>query len=257
MSDTTQPSFKDHFSGHAASYAASRPRYPAELFSELAGLCAARECAWDCATGNGQAARSLSAHFERVIATDASAKQIESAEPHTRIEYRVVAAENPGLASASIDLITVAQALHWFDVERFFAATKNVLRPGGILAYWCYGFCSVEQRCEEVIRSLYEFVGDYWPPERVIVENGYRDIEPPLPVIDTGEHHMQVEWSADQMIDYMQTWSACQRYRSATGKDPLDGFAQALKGHWGPGSRIVRWPLRLTVGRAPGPVNAG
>ena len=253
MPDTKKPTFKDHFSGHAASYAASRPRYPAALFSELAGLCASHERAWDCATGNGQAARSLSAHFEQVIATDASAEQIESAEPHARIEYRVVPAEDPGLDAASVDLITVAQALHWFDVERFFAAAENVLRPGGILAYWCYGFCAVDEGCEDVIRSLYEFVGDYWPPERVIVENGYRDIEPPLPTVEMAEHHMQVEWSADQMIDYMQTWSACQRYRRTTGENPLDGFAPTLKDRWGPGSRVVRWPLKLTIGRAPGP----
>lgn len=251
MPETIQAPFKDHFSGHASSYAASRPRYPAALFSELAGLCAARERAWDCATGNGQAACSLAAHFDHIIATDASAEQIESAEPHARVDYRVVPAETPGLGPASIDLITVAQALHWFDIERFFAAAKNTLRPGGVLAYWCYGFCSTEPACDEIVRSIYEFVGDYWPPERVLVENGYRDIEPPLPVIDTDEFHMQVDWSADRMLDYVRTWSACQRYRRSIGKDPLDGFAEMLKGHWGSGRRSVRWPLRLTVGQVP------
>lgn len=251
MLDSSGQPFKDHFSGHAASYAASRPYYPAELFSHLAGLCAERTRAWDCATGNGQAAHSLTRHFDAVVASDASTEQILAAPLHPQIEYRVAPAENSGLDADSVDLITVAQALHWFDIERFFAEVNNVLRPGGILAYWCYGLCSVERGCDEILRSMYEFVDEHWPAERIIVEQGYRDIEPPLPVVDTPEFPMRAEWSADQLLDYIRTWSACQRFKRSVGKDPLEDFAESLRERWGPGARTVHWPLYLTVGQAP------
>lgn len=251
MPNISPPSFQDHFSGHAAHYAASRPSYPDVMFADLAKLCTTRDCAWDCATGNGQAARSLAQHFDRVVATDASAEQIASARPQHNIDYRVAPAEAPGLGSGTIDLVTVAQALHWFDVERFFAAAKDVLRPGGVLAYWCYGFCSVESGCDEVTQSVYKFVDEFWPPERVIVEEGYRSIDVPLPTIEGGDYEMQVQWRAGQMLDYIHSWSACQRYERAKGRSPLDGFATTLRERWGDGARTVRWPLELTVCRAP------
>ena len=243
--------FKDHFSGHAKSYAASRPHYPAELFSYLAGLCRERECAWDCATGNGQAAHALAAHFESVVATDASATQIDAALPHPRIDFRVAPAEHSGLERASFDLITVAQALHWFDVDAFFAEATSVLRPGGVLAYWCYGLCSITPECDEIVRGAYSFVDRYWLPERATVERGYRDIVPPMPTIETPAFRMQLDWTADQMIDYMRTWSASQRYRRATGADPLAGFVEPLRARWGPDARPVRWPLHLSVAPLP------
>ena len=251
MSAGDEAPFKDHFSGHAASYASSRPRYPDALFAHLADCCDTRELAWDCATGNGQAARSLAAYFDRVVATDASAEQVASADPHPGIVYRVAPAEAPGLDPHTVDLITVAQALHWFDITEFFAAAISVLRPGGVLAYWSYGLCSVNPACDEITQAAYEFVDDYWPPERAMVETGYRDIEPPLPRIPCPEFDMQLAWSAEQMLDYMNTWSACQRCARATASDPLDGFAEKLRSCWGPGTRTVHWPLALTAVRAP------
>ena len=250
MTDVPDSGFKDHFSGHAERYAAARPRYPDALFAHLAELCASRECAWDCATGNGQAALALAGRFDRVIATDASEEQVRAAPRHPRVEFRVAPAEASGLAADSIDLVTVAQALHWFDVERFFAEAKTVLRPGGILAYWCYGLCEITPDCDAVVQAAYEHVDDYWPPERVIVEGGYRDIRPPLPVVTVPEFRMRLDWTAEQMLGYLETWSATQRYVRARGEDPLADFAPRLRDAWGSGVRPVRWPIHLTVVRA-------
>ena len=244
--------FKDHFSGHAASYAAARPTYPAELFSFLASQCSRRRCAWDCATGNGQAAHSLSTHFERVLATDASAAQIDAAAACDRVEYRVAAAEASGLGSGTADLVTVAQALHWFDIDSFFAEAARVLRADGLLAYWCYGLCEITPECDGIVGEAYRFVDEYWPAERTIVDAAYADIEPPGRTLATPELHMQAEWTAEQMLDYIATWSANERYRKATGEDPLQRFAMRLRRAWGGGPRRVRWPVHLTVARPAG-----
>lgn len=243
--------FKDHFSGHARDYASARPTYPAELFDFLAGLAPARERAWDCATGNGQAARELARHFDEVIATDASEQQVAAAAAHPGVTYRTAAAESPGLDDRSIDLVTVAQALHWFDVPRFFDAVTRVLRPRGVLAAWCYGTCEVEPACDRLIHGLYDALNPWWPPERAIVESGYRDIELPFPLVDAPRFLMRLSWRADDMLAYVATWSATQRCRVDTGKDPLVTIAEPLRKAWGSGRREVRWPIHLKAGRAP------
>jgi SAM-dependent methyltransferase len=243
-------SFKDHFSGHADSYAAFRPTYPAALTQFLADCCEQRRLAWDCATGSGQTARALTACFEKIIATDASARQIESAMAHPRIEYRVAAAEDSGLSARSVDLITVSQALHWFDIERFFDEAARVLVPGGVLSAWSYEMCIVEPAVDELIRALYREVDAWWPPERRIVEARYSDIELPIPEIAAPEFEMTADWSADAMLGYLRTWSACQRFLRERGTDPVSGIERALRGAWGEGRREVRWPIALKVGRA-------
>lgn len=157
--------FKDHFSGHAGQYARFRPRYPEALFSYLALLAPVREFAWNCATGNGQAAIGLAAHFERVIATDASSQQIESAEPHARVEYRVAPAENSRLPADSIDLVTAAQALHWFDIPAFFAEAQRVLKPGGVTAVWAYNLLRISPEVDALVNRFYlETTAAFWPP---------------------------------------------------------------------------------------------
>ncbi|HEX7062862.1 MAG TPA: class I SAM-dependent methyltransferase [Woeseiaceae bacterium] len=246
-----EPSFKDHFSGHAASYAAFRPRYPDALFDFLARSAPAREHAWDCGTGNGQTAVSLAAHFERVTATDASAAQIAAAEPHPRVAYRVAAAEASGIDEETVDLVTVAQALHWFDIERFFAEALRVLAPGGVLAVWCYGLCRVERRIDAVIEGLYRAVDAWWPPERRLIEEGYRSITLPLPALPAPAFAMSADWSADAMLGYLRTWSACQRHLAERGTDPVRTVEDELCALWGAGSRTVRWPLALKAGRRP------
>ncbi len=239
--------FKDHFSGHAGSYAAARPVYPDSLFTYLATLCAGHELAWDCATGNGQAARSLTPYFDKVIASDASENQIAVAQAHPKIEFRVASAEESGLESDSVDLITVAQALHWFDTQRFFTEARRVLKPGGVLATWVYDRTSLPAECKDVIEKAYTETASYWAPERKFVENHYRDFTLPMPEIPVRAFELQLEWTVEQMLAYMRTWSGTQRYMKATGQDPVAVYEQELKTAWGEGTRDVRWPLFLRI----------
>ncbi|HEX2140116.1 MAG TPA: class I SAM-dependent methyltransferase [Woeseiaceae bacterium] len=241
--------FKDHFSGHAASYAAYRPGYPPELFRFLADCCDKRRLAWDCATGNGQTAVLLAEHFDEVIATDASAAQIGAARAHPKVSYRIAPAERSGLDNRSIDLITVAQALHWFDLDRFFDEAERVLVTGGVLAAWSYALCRVDPEVDALVLELYRSVDRYWPPERRIVENGYRDIDLPMTPVATPGFDMTARWTAEAMLGYLRTWSACQRYLRETGADPVEAIAAALRTAWGSGEREVHWPLAIRIAR--------
>jgi SAM-dependent methyltransferase len=243
-------SFKDHFSGHAQSYAAYRPTYPEELFRFLADCCSRTRHAWDCATGNGQTAIALVPYFERLTATDASATQIDAARPHPRIGYRVAQAEESGLPARSVDLVTVSQALHWFDIDRFLAEALRVLAPGGVLAAWSYALCSVDPAADSLILDFYKSIDEYWPPERRIVEEGYRGIEFPMAAIPAPDFEMAADWSADAMLGYLRTWSASQRFLKDRGVDPVDAIEEPLRAAWGYGERRVRWPLALKLGRA-------
>lgn len=246
-------SFKDHFSGHADTYAAARPRYPAALSAWLAAQCVRRERAWDAGCGNGQATVALAAHFERVIGTDPSAAQIEAAEAAPNVEYRVEAAEAPTLADASCDLITVAQALHWFDLDRFLAQVRRVLRPGGVLAAWTYGLSRVDADVDAAYRRLYvDLLDAYWPPERRHVENGYADLALPFRRIETPAFEMVVAWTLPQYLAYLRSWSASQRYLRENGEDPVAQVKEEMAAAWGDAAqaRDVRFPLALRAGRA-------
>jgi SAM-dependent methyltransferase len=247
--------FADHFSSAAAEYARFRPRYPAALFSYLASLVSNPALAWDCATGSGQAAVALAGHLARVVATDASAEQIAHAEPHPRVEYRVAAAERSGLGAASVDLITVAQALHWFDLPAFYAEAARVLRPGGVIAVWCYGHMVMPDAAfQQTLDRFYsETVGPFWPPERRLVEEGYGGLHFPFIKIPAPSFAMEMRASLDGLLGYLGTWSATQRYVQATGRDPLPELRPELEKHWGDPEvqTTVRWPLSLRAGRTP------
>ncbi len=246
-------SFADHFSGVASEYAEFRPRYPDALFDWLAALAAHRDLAWDCATGSGQAAVALASRFERVIATDASAGQIAVAPPHPRVEYRVAPAEASGLPPASVDLLTVAQALHWFDRPAFYAEARRVMRPGGIVAAWTYGHPSIDEpRADAVLQRFYsETVGLYWPEERALVDAGYRTIDFPFAEVAPPPFEMETRWTLVSLVGYVSTWSAVTRFREAGKGDPVPAFAEALATHWGDRGlpRRIAWPLALRVGR--------
>lgn len=247
-------SFKDHFSKQAGDYAKYRPVYPPALFEYLASLVSRHELAWDAGTGSGQAALGLAAHFQRIVATDPSAAQIRNAVPHPRVEYRVAPAEQTDLADAGVDLIAVAQALHWFDLDRFYREVRRVLRPGGALAAWCYGLNEVGPEVDEIVRRFYsETVGPYWPPERRYIDEQYRTIpfpftEPAAPVFD-----MSVSWTLEEFIGYLGTWSAVQRYARERGQNPLKPIHDDLRRAWGspPARRRVTWPIHLRVGIQP------
>lgn len=242
--------FHDHFSGHAASYATCRPTYPDELFHILAESCVQHRLAWDCATGNGQAAAAVARHFARVIATDASAEQIKAATPQRGVEFRVGRAEESGIEDRSVDLITVAQALHWFDIDRFFAEAERVLAPGGVLAVWSYERCSVNAECDRVIERIFAEVEEYWPPERSIVEGGYKDVDMPFTALSLPPISMNMQWTVTDALGYFRTWSASRRYLAERGRDPFAGLEESLRIAWGSGRRSMRWPLTCRAGRA-------
>lgn len=244
--------FADHFSAHAADYRAFRPTYPPALFEYLAGLAPDRRMACDCGTGNGQAAVALAEHFERVVATDASEKQIAAAEPHPKVEYRVAPAEAAPLPDGSVDLVTVAQALHWFDHPRFYAEVRRVARPGAVLAAWTYDFHSVGPDLDPLLDRLQaEYVGPYWPPERVYVSAGYRNIPFPFADVPAPAFALTADWPFDRLLGYMNTWSAVKRFAAANGFNPIDRLADEMRAAWGDpsGPREVRWHLHLRVGR--------
>lgn len=245
--------FKDHFSSQATDYARFRPNYPAELFAWLAGIAPARGTAWDCGTGSGQAAVGLAAHFEQVIATDPSRKQLDHAEPHPRVDYRVASAEVSLLDTASIDLVTVAQAIHWFDLDKFYAEAKRVLKPGGIIAAWTYTLLDVEAGIDELLTDCYKnVVGPYWPPERRMVDDRYRTLPFPFEPIGSPAFEIRTEWSRGDLLGYLGTWSATQAYMKAKGVDPLVEFSRRLALLWPDPALIktLRWPLHLRVGRS-------
>jgi len=243
-------SFKDHFSKQAANYAKFRPRYPQELFDYLGSIAPSRQLAWDCGTGNGQAAVGLASVFDHVIATDASEKQISNAQAHERVEYRIAPAENSGIESGTIDLIMVAQALHWFDLDRFRAEARRVLTPKGLLAASAYNLLHIEPAIDEVInRYYYEVVGPFWPPERVLVEK-FEELRLPFSEIQAPSFEMIAQWNLEHLVGYLRSWSATQRFIAANQRDPLDEIADELGAAWDKTkqTRRVIWPLTLRVG---------
>ena len=244
--------FKDHFSSASDRYAAYRPDYRAALFAWLAGLCTERDTAWDCATGSGQAALGLAPHFRHVVATDASAEQIRHIQSHPAIDYRVAPAEASGLADRSIDLVTVAQAAHWFDLPHFYAEAMRVLKPGGLIALWGYGRMVLPGKMDAPFQRFYaETVGPYWPPERALIDDAYRSLDFPFAEIEAPAFHIEVEWTLPRLMDYLSTWSAVKRFQATQEHNPLPALMAELQPGWGnpETARKLQWPLFLRVGR--------
>jgi len=249
-----QTPFKDHFSGHAEEYASFRPTYPTALFQWLAEHSPQNRLAWDCASGNGQAAQALVEYFDAVVASDASSQQLQHASEHPRIDYRVEAAENSSLAGQSVDLVTVAQAYHWFDHDRFHREVERVLKPGGLLAVWTYKLAMINAGIDALVYDLYENVlGQYWPEERTFIERDYADFSLPWQELSVQGFSMTVEWRLDQLLGYLGTWSALKRYRKVNNDNPLENARRTLSEVWGKPeeSKTVEWPLVLRVCRKP------
>jgi SAM-dependent methyltransferase len=241
--------FKDHFSKQAADYAKFRPRYPREMFEYLGTVAPSRKLAWDSATGNGQAAVSLAKVFERVIATDASEKQIANAQRHERVVYRVAPGEDSGIDLETVDLVMVAQALHWFDLDRFYTEARRVLKHEGVLAASAYNLLHIGPGIDEIVNRYYfDVVDPFWPPERKLIEQfgrlsfPFHEIEPP-------KFEMTAQWDLHHLLGYLRTWSSTQRLITARGTDPVQEISQQLHNAWGPAEQIrkVVWPLMLRV----------
>ncbi|AWN39679.1 class I SAM-dependent methyltransferase [Methylobacterium durans] len=247
-----EPGFKDHFSVGSADYAAHRPTYPAALVDHLAGLTHRLERALDTACGTGQLSTLLAGRFREVVATDASAAQIANAAPHPGVRYAVAPAERSGLPGASVDLVTVAQAAHWLDLDAFYAEVRRVGRPGGVLALISYGVLEVEGAANPVVQDFYASVLDpYWPPERRHVEEGYANLPFPFPECHAPDLWIAVSWALPDLLGYVSTWSAVRAAERALGTKPVETFRHALSAEWGDPQlrRDVRWRLSARIGR--------
>ena len=228
-----------------------RPIYPPELFTWLASVAPARRLAVDVGTGNGQAAVALAAHFERVIGVEPSDDQRANAAPAPNVEYRRGTAEATGVDAASADLLTVAQAFHWFKHDAFYAEVRRVVRPGGLLAFWCYGLTTITPAIDAAVHYYYEdLLGRFWEPERKLVEQGYRGIAVPFDEVAVPPFAMQLRWSFDHLLGYLGTWSPRKPYREANGHDALELALPRLREAWGADAeRAVSWPLSVRAFR--------
>ena len=244
--------FKDHFSAHAATYAEARPHYPPELFDWLAKQCPRRRLAWDAGCGNGQASVALAEYFGEVYATDPSQSQIANAIAHDKVQYAVESAEACSLGDHTANLVTVAQAYHWFDHARFCDEARRVLAPDGVAALWSYAESRVSPEVDPIVDQLHHrTLGADWPPERQHVLDRYRELPFPFRPIPSPAFEMRADWNLHQYLAYLSSWSATQRYLKRTGIDPVVAIGDDMRATWGHPEtvRSVEWPLLLLVGR--------
>jgi SAM-dependent methyltransferase len=245
------PGAVGHFSSVAAAYAAYRPRYPLGLFDWLVSIAPARDLVWDCGAGNGQATRDLALRFRRVVATDASRAQLGEAAMGSNVAAWVATAERSAIRSDSVDLIGVAQALHWFELPAFYEEARRVLRPRGALVAWCYADPRIEGPPGVVLERFSAQMHSWWPPQRALVDRGYRDIPLPFEELRCPSFPMTADWPLEGLLGYLGTWSAVGAYRRAFGADPVAELRPALARVWGdPNLRHrVTWTLALRGGR--------
>jgi SAM-dependent methyltransferase len=245
--------FADHFSRLSARYAEYRPRYPEGLFDAIAAASRRRELLWDCATGSGQAAVPLAARFDAVVASDASRQQLRSATPHPRVRYFAALAESAPVRDHRVDVVTVAQALHWLDLAAFYAEVRRVLLPGGLFVAWTYGAQRVDDAAiDAVVEDFYDrVVGPYWAPERALVEAGYRTLDFPFDEVAIASPPMMGHWTLGQLLGYVSTWSAVAKCRDVTGLDPMLELEARLERLWGDAARPrpIEWPITVRAGR--------
>ncbi|MGE0395746.1 MAG: class I SAM-dependent methyltransferase [Kofleriaceae bacterium] len=245
------PTFADHFSTIAKSYAAYRPTYPPALAAELAAR-APRGTAWDVGCGNGQLSIDLAEHFDHVIATDPAKAQIDAAIPHPRVEYRVSSAEASGLDAQSVDLVVAAQAAHWFVWDAWIAEVERVAKPGALVALVSYGIAILEGDAANAIAARYyhDDVGPFWPKGREHVENGYRDLVMPWPAVEAPAIDMTARWTRDEWLGYASTWSATVALVKTKGDAAVRKLAEDLAAVWPDGEiRTIRWPLAIRLAR--------
>ncbi|MET1081350.1 MAG: class I SAM-dependent methyltransferase [Pseudomonas sp.] len=239
------------FGARTQAYASFRPHYPPALFHWLAAHSPAHRCALDIACGNGQASAPLLEHFDRVLACDASLEQLRAMPDAPRLSRFAANAETQPLPSACLDLIVVAQALHWFATPAFFSEAARLLKPGGLFCAWCYGLMRIEPLLDRVIEQFYRVtLAGHWPPGRASVDAGYRDVQPPFPRLQPPTFALQAQWSFGHLLGYLRTWSAVQRWEQMHGRDPLAELHEPLRQAWGDINRprLVHWPLHFLMG---------
>lgn len=243
--------FKDNFSGHSNIYVKYRPQYPIELFEFLNTMVSNFDLAWDCGTGNGQSAICLANYFTTVYATDPSEAQIKNAVSHDRVIYKVEPAEHSGLKNNTVDLVTVAQALHWFNIDKFFTEAKRVLKINGIIAVWTYGVPSVSPLIDKLINHFHDDkVGSFWQHENRLAAKGYSTIPFPFPELPGRDFKIQKEMTLNEFIGHVKSWSATQRFIEKNGFDPTTELKEALLILWSDNEnkKEITWELRMKVG---------
>ena len=239
--------FKDLFSAQSSDYARYRPRYPEALFDWLAGQTARKGLAVDLGCGSGQASVALAGRFEFVIGVDPSQAQLDNAAKHERLAYVCAPAEKTGLAGGGADLVTVAQAFHWFKRPEVYGEMKRLSHPGAVLAIWCYELTKVSPRVDAAIWKLYyDHLDTYWEPERKLVEEGYKNVDLPFKELSVPKFPMREEWTLEQFRGYISTWSPLKRFRMEKGFDPLEKVWPEVRQAWGDQEKQeIFWPLRV------------
>jgi len=241
--------FANHFATVAKRYAQFRPRYPDALVDVLAEHCFHHDLAWDAGCGSGQLTTALTRKFTRVVGTDPSPEQLEHAERHPGVEYLLAVADLPMLDARSVDLAVSAQAAHWFHWPRYVAEVERVTKPGAVVGLVSYGILKLDGAAGELVARYYtDAAGPYWPPERKHVENGYRDLQWPWTEIPSPKVDMTAEWTRDELIGYVSTWSATARMIDAVGPEPYERLERELRACW-PNfeRRTIRWPLAIRL----------
>lgn len=241
----------DNFSSGAADYALYRPGSPDGIFDFLYEQVSDHNTAWDCGTGNGQVAIRLSDKFNQVYATDISSAQLALAEHRHNVTYLQERAEQTSLADNSVDLITIAQAIHWFDFDNFYKEVRRVARPGALIAAWTYSLFSMTPEIDKVIAHFYwDITRNYWDKERAHIDAGYSTIPFPFREIKAPELQIIKSYTLDQLIGYLRTWSGMQHYIKQEKKDPIDLIIADLKNAWGSDTyHEIRWPVHVRAGR--------
>ena len=244
--------FEDHFSRQAKEYAQYRPHHPAKLFKYLASITPEHKLVWDCGTGNGQAAIELTRYFEKVIATDASSDQIFNIFKHKKIDYRIELAEKVSLDSASVDLVTVAVAVHWFDLNRFYSEVKRILKPNGVLAVWTYFLSEINPEIDQILMEYFsEILKGYWPSRIQYVQNHYKTLPFHFDELTPPVFTTSALWNLDQTIGFLTSWSATQKYIEKAGHHPVELIWPKLETAWGEAAKVrkVQWQLYMRVGK--------
>jgi len=244
--------FRDYFSSQSKEYAQHRPSYPESMFDYLASLAPGRELAWDCGTGNGQAALALTNNFRKVVATDASAAQIENAFPHEKVTYRVEQAENTTIPSHTVDLITVGTAVHWFDFDAFYTEVRRVGKQDSILAVWTYHFPVIEPEIDLWLENFYRVTLEgYWPEQIRFLEQRYQTLPFPFEEIQPPRFEMEAEWGLSDLIGFITSWSAVRKLMEAQGEAPFEEQVEKLEAIWREKSKkyAIRWPLHFRIGK--------
>lgn len=241
---------KDLFSSNSRQYAAFRPSYPQALYDFTVKQVRNHHAAWDCGCGNGQVAKDLAGRFDKVYATDHSAKQIENAVRKENIIYSVAPAEKTSFADHQFDLVTVGQAIHWFNIPAFIEEVRRVTKPNGVLAVWGYSLLSVNEEIDPIVNHFYtSVIGPYWDKERRLVDERYRTIDFPFARIDVPPFEFSFEWTADELQGYISTWSSVQKYIMQNQSDPVEHLMADVRRLWGDGRKKVSFPLFVRMGK--------